>query len=132
MQQDLRIGGADAGKEFVADDRGPSGWKSDRYTPRRHVEHARRVALGDAEAILRDVVPVEHGAGLGQQNSLRATRNELASELGLEAGEMMAEGGLRDMHLIGGAREAAGLHDPDEVTKLAQVHGCDLRLPLHA
>jgi len=77
-------------------------------------------------------MPVEHGAGLGQQNSLRATRNELASELGLEAGEMMAEGGLRDMHLIGGAREAAGLHDPDEVTKLAQVHGCDLRLPLHA
>jgi hypothetical protein len=31
---------------------------------------------------------------------------------------MMAERRLRDVQLIGGASEAAGLDDPDEVTKL--------------
>jgi hypothetical protein len=35
----------------------------------------------------------------------------------------MADRGLRDMQLIGGARQAAGLDDSNEVAKLAQVHG---------
>ena len=42
--------------------------------------------------------------------------------------EMMADRGLGDVQLIGGARQAAGLDDADEITKLAQVHGRPLLL----
>jgi hypothetical protein len=45
---------------------------------------------------------------------------------------MMADRGLRDVQLIGGARQAAGLDDTNEVAKLAQVHGRPLLLALRA
>ena len=65
---------------------------------------------------------VEDASRFGEQDPLRAAREQLPIQLGLQAGEMMAECRLRHVQLIPGAREATGLHDPDEVTKLAQVH----------
>ena len=77
-------------------------------------------------------VPVQHAAGFGEQDALRAARDQLPADLGFQAGEMMADRGLRDVQLIRGARQAAGLDDADEVAKLAQVHGCPLLLALCA
>src|ERR1700720_3796161 len=77
-------------------------------------------------------VPVQHAAGLGEEDALRATRDQLPSQLGFQAGEMMADRGLRDVQLIRGARQAAGLDDADEVAKLAQVHGRPLLLAMGA
>ena len=62
----------------------------------------------------------------GELDALRAARDQWPLQLELQASEMMADRGLRDVQLIRGAREAAGLDDSDEVAKLAQVHG---RLP---
>ena len=67
-------------------------------------------------------VPVQHGSRFGEDDALRAARDQLPIQLGLQAGEMMADRGLRDVQLICGARQAAGLDDSNEVTKLAQVH----------
>src|SRR3984893_12062260 len=75
-------------------------------------------------------VAVQHAAGFGEEDALRATRDQLPSQLGFQAGEMMADRGLRDVQLIRGARQAAGLNDADEVAKLAQVHGRPLLLAL--
>src|SRR5450631_4228697 len=36
---------------------------------------------------------------------------------------MVADRGLRDMKMVGGARQAAGLDDPDEISQLPKVHG---------
>jgi hypothetical protein len=57
-----------------------------------------------------------------EYDALRAAREQLLIQLGLQAVEMMADRGLGNMQLIRGAREAAGLDDSNEVTKLAQVH----------
>src|SRR5580692_9500034 len=73
-------------------------------------------------------VPVQHATGFRQQDALRAARDQLPADLGFQAGEMMADRGLRDVQLIRGARQAAGLDDADEVAKLAQVHGRPLLL----
>src|SRR3984893_6304557 len=77
-------------------------------------------------------VAVQHAAGFGEEDALRATRDQLPTQLGFQAGEMMADRGLRDVQLIRGARQAAGLNDADEVAKLAQVHGRPLLLALCA
>ena len=71
-------------------------------------------------------VAVQHAAGFGEENALRSPRDQLPTHLGFQAGEMMADRGLRHVQLIGGARQAAGLNDADEVAKLAQVHGSPL------
>ena len=42
---------------------------------------------------------------------------------------MMTDRGLRHVQLIRGARQAAGLDDPNKVAKLAQIHDY-LRIPL--
>ena len=77
-------------------------------------------------------VPVQHAAGFGEENTLGPARDQLPTQLGFQAGEMMADRGLRDVQLIRGARQAAGLDDADEVAKLAQVHGRPLLLALCA
>src|SRR5580704_9312430 len=73
-------------------------------------------------------VPVQYAAGFGEEDALRAAHDQLPAQLGFQAGEMMADRGLRDVQLIRGARQAAGLDDADEVAKLAQVHGRPLLL----
>ena len=73
-------------------------------------------------------VAVQHAAGFGEENTLGPARDQLPSQLGFQAGEMMADRGLRHVQLIRGARQAAGLDDTDEVAKLAQVHGRPLLL----
>ena len=77
-------------------------------------------------------VPVQHAAGFGEENTLGPARDQLPAHLGFQAGEMMADRGLRHMQLIRSARQAAGLDDADEVAKLAQVHGRPLLLALCA
>ncbi|HEY3790483.1 MAG TPA: hypothetical protein VGM09_01540 [Bradyrhizobium sp.] len=67
-------------------------------------------------------MPIQHGPRFGQDDAFRTARDQLPSQFGLQAGEMMADRGLRYMQLMRGAREAAGLDDPNEVTKLPQVH----------
>ena len=67
-------------------------------------------------------VPVQHGASLCKQDPLGAARNQLPVELGLQARQMMAQRRLRNVQLIGGARQAARLDDADEVSQLAQIH----------
>ena len=84
---------------------------------------AHRVLLGEIEmAQDRLGVPVQHGASLGEQDPLGAARDQLPVELGLQARQVMAQRRLRNVQLIGGAREAARLDDADEVSQLAQIH----------
>jgi hypothetical protein len=85
--------------------------------------HTERVAFGKFDMSQDGLgVPVQYAAGFRQQDALRAARDQLPIQLGFQAGEMMADRGLRDVQLIRGARQAAGLDDPNEVAKLAQVH----------
>jgi hypothetical protein len=67
-------------------------------------------------------MPIQHAACFGEQDAFRAARHQLSVQLGFQAGKMMADRRLRHMQLIRSAREAASLNDPDEITKLAQVH----------
>ena len=67
-------------------------------------------------------MPIQHASRFGELDALATARDHLPVQLELEASEMMADRGLRHVQLIGGARETAGLDDPDEVTKLTQVH----------
>jgi hypothetical protein len=44
------------------------------------------------------------------------------AELGLQAADLLADGGLRDQQALGGAGEVALVGDRDEVLKLPQFH----------
>jgi len=61
-------------------------------------------------------------AGLGQGDSLGTARDQRLGQLGFEAGQMVADRGLRDMKVFRGARQAAGLDDPNEISQLPKVH----------
>ena len=67
-------------------------------------------------------VLVKNGPRVGEDDALRAAREQLPIQLGLQAVEMMADCGLGNMQLIRSTREAAGLDNSNKVTKLADVH----------
>jgi hypothetical protein len=79
-----------------------------------------------------------HSFGLGQRRARPADRDparagesdragraleELDSQLFLEPAHLMRDGGLRDVQLLGGAREVAVPDDGLEISELAQLHG---------
>ena len=59
-------------------------------------------------------VLVKESPCVGQDDALRAAREQFPIQLGLQAVEMMADCGLGHMQLICSAREAAGLDDFNE------------------
>ena len=133
MQQDLWIGSADPHEQFGCQEGSQGDRKSDGNPPRRHIQHVQRVLLGKFDMPQNCLgVPVQHATGFGKEDAFRAARDQLPTHLGFQAGEMVADRGLRDVQLIRGARQAAGLDDADEITKLAQVHGRPLLLALCA
>ena len=123
IQQDLRVRLSHAREQLIADEWRPGDWKSDRHPARGLVERACRIEFG-----LFDVtedrlgMAIKDAACVGEQDALRTARDWLL-ELELPGlGKMMTDRRLCDMQLVRGARQAARLHDPDEITKLAQIH----------
>jgi hypothetical protein len=65
------------------------------------------------------VEPLGRGGGL---HAARFALEQRRSELGFEVGNVMAQRRLRDIGLVGGARQIALLVDGDEIAKLARIH----------
>jgi hypothetical protein len=70
----------------------------------------------------------QHGAGVfvkpatgrGQRDPARPSFQQLDAQLGFERGDMVAQGGLRDVEHFRGARQHAGIGDRDEIPELPQ------------
>jgi len=123
VQQHLRIVAAHARKQREAEETRPIDWKTDGHSPTRKIGRVHRVPLGAFDLSQdRLGVTVECAASLGERDALGTTHHQLAVELLLQAREMMAERRLRDVQLLRGARQTAGLNDPNEIAKLTQVH----------
>lgn len=58
----------------------------------------------------------------GQRNLAMGAVEKLQPELPLQAGNLLADGGLDDAQLVRGPSEVAQLGDGDEVPQLTQLH----------
>jgi len=55
-------------------------------------------------------------------HAARMAHEELDAELLLEAAQLLAEGRLRDMQMVGRLRQAAGFGNLQEIAKLPEIH----------
>ncbi len=67
-------------------------------------------------------VLIEPFAGRGRFHAARLALEQGRCELGLQVRDVMAQRGLRDVHLVGRARQVPLLVDGDEITELARIH----------
>jgi hypothetical protein len=65
---------------------------------------------------------VQECAGLGRLGAARVTDQERDAQIFLELANLHAEGGLRDVQLLGRAGHVARPYDADEVAEMAKVH----------
>ena len=79
---------------------------------------AHAVDLGDHGARPRR----DRVAGLGRGDAAARALEQLRSELGLEAADLVRERRLRDVKLVRGAGEVAVARDRLDVSELAQLH----------
>ena len=67
--------------------------------------------------------PLEHhGAGLGQLDATAGAPEQLEAELGLQPPDRLGDRRLREVQLLGGARERPEMGDLDEGAELAKLH----------
>ncbi len=60
--------------------------------------------------------------GIGEGDVAPGTVEQLGAQLPLQGADLLRQGGLGDMHGLGGAREVPGLRDGGEVAELVQLH----------
>ena len=84
------------------------------------VAHRRLRLLGEPHEALR--VVLQRLAGVGQDAALRGPIEQLLAEVALQPPDRLADGRLGEMHLGGGAREAALLRDAEEDAKRGDIH----------
>ena len=70
--------------------------------------------------------PEQRRAGRRNPNLAPQPQKQLLVELLFEQQDLAADGGLREVELLAGARERAGLRDRPQNLELSKIHACAL------